>query len=180
MSIWYVIDGLSWCIDGFKGQWLFSIRCGKRQVACREARIFQLFNKISNCSIEISNTFINAIWIIVSIWFVYDLAMNNKFINSVAKVFFACVFKICFFLSVHYKACPDRAFMLFPQMINNSKYLLVKNGKIDICNESCYHCNYFKIINVSGWELCNLNHLRKCRRDCKAIQMKVIKYYRKP
>ena len=72
------------------------------------------------------------------------------------------------------------AFMLLLQMINNNKNIVVKNGKIDICNGNCCHSNCFEIINLSDWKLCNLYRLRKCRRDCKTIQMKVIKYYRKP
>ena len=38
---------------------------------------------------------------------------------------------------------------MFAQMINNSKRIVVKNGKIEICNGSCCHSNCFKIINVS-------------------------------
>ena len=146
-SLCFVIDGMSWCILRFNGRWLLSISCGKRQVTCREVRIFHLFN------IEINNTFINTIWIIVSTWFVYDISLNNKFINSVVKVFFACIFKICRFYQLIINLAEIGAFMLFLQMIKNN--IVVQNGKIIICNGSCCHSNCFKIINID-WELCNL------------------------
>ena len=117
-SLCFVIDGMSWCILRFNGRWLLSISCGKRQVTCREVRIFHLFN------IEINNTFINTIWIIVSTWFVYDISLNNKFINSVVKVFFACIFKICRFYQFIINLAEIGAFMLFLQMIKNNKTLL--------------------------------------------------------
>ena len=131
------------------------------------------------CNIEVSYTYINTIWVIIPIWFVYDLFSNNKFISSVEKVFFACILKIYRFYQLIINLFQIGAFMFFLQIINNSKNTVIKNGKIGICHETCCRSNSFKIINVSDWELCNLYRLWRCRHDCKTILIKVIKYYKK-
>ena len=120
------------------------------------------------------------IQIIVSIWFVYDLSLNYKFINSVVKVFFTCIFKMYHFYQFITNLVQIGEFMLFPKIINNNKNTVVKNGNFEICNGSCCHGNCSKIINLSNWELCTPYRLWRCKRDClKTIQMKLIKYYRK-
>ena len=93
VSFWYGTDGISWFINEINGRSLFSIKCGKRLVTPPEVRVFQLVN------IEVNYTFIQTIWIIVSIRFVYDFSLSYKFINSVSKVFFTCIFKIYLFIS---------------------------------------------------------------------------------
>ena len=172
MSLWYGFDMISWCIHEINGGRRFSIRCSKRQVACREVRVFQLFN------IDVNLALINMIWIIVSIWFVYDHSLNNKFINSIVKVFFACILRISF-LSFIINLVQIGAFMLFPQFINNGKNTVAKNDKIEIRNRSCCHSKFFKIVNFPAWELCNLYRLWRYRHDCKTVNMKMIKYYLK-
>ena len=120
--------------------------------------------------------------------------LEYKHINSVVKVFFACILKMYCFYEFIINLVRIGAFMLFPRMINpflatdlfwcpsesirkllvfwcfqgvskeisvmkwvnDSKNIVVKNGQIDICNWSCCHSNYFKIINVSDWELCKM------------------------
>ena len=107
-------------------------------------------------SIEVNYTFINTIWIIVSIWFVYDLSLNNKFSNSVMKVFLVCIFIISHFYQFTINVVQIGLFMLLPQLILIIiATILVKSGKIEISNGSCCHSNCFKII-VSDWELSNL------------------------
>ena len=130
-------------------------------------------------NIEVSYTYINTIWVIIPIWFVYNLFSNNKFISSIEKVFFACILKIYRFYQFIINLVQIGAFMFFPQIINNSKNTVINNGKIQICHETCCRSNCFKINNVSDWGLCNLYRLCRCGRDYKTISIKVIKYYRK-
>ena len=110
---YYKMRRLLQIVTVHNGIWLFSIRCVKGQVACREVRVFQLFN------IEVNYIFISTIWITVSIWFAYDLSLNYKFINSVVKVFFACIFKIYRFYLFIINLAQIGVFILFLQIINN-------------------------------------------------------------
>ena len=161
----YGIDWISWCIHKINGKWLFSIRCSKRQVLARRL-------EYSNWSISKST--------ILSLtryesWFLFDLSLNYKFINSVVKVFFNCIFRIYSFYQFIINFFQIGAFM-FPRIFNNSRNTVFKNGKFEICNGSCCHSSCFKIINISEWEPCTPYRLLRSRHDCKTIQVKVIKY----
>ena len=139
VSFWYGTDGISWFINEINGRSLFSIKCDKRLVTPPEVRVFQLV------SIEVNYTFIQTIWIIVSV----GLFMIFPWVLSLLIPSWKCsllVFSKSTFLSVRYESVRIDVFMLFVQIISNSKNTAYKNCKFGICDRSCCHSNCFEII----------------------------------
>ena len=140
-----------WCIYEINGRWLLMLG------VAREKSLAGRF-EYSNYSILKSTTLLLRRY---ESLFLFGLFMMfswiiNKFINSVVKVFLACIFRIYSFYQFIINLAQISAFMLFTKMINKSKNTVVKKGRIKICNGSCCHSNCFKVISAECLRLRNL------------------------